>query len=163
LFARPQTNGVHLVGKLVGHGDQPLYHLIGVYARLARELLPLTQADVGKLAFASYLHCEFDLLEIDFIISKYAGYIVQRSQTDMAAAEQQRKVFGMRISARDEPIKSHGSSEGVHIGRAIRRISAQKFDDVGWARSAFVLVLLRRHDPERLTNIFLMHPDDVVS
>src|SRR5262245_9475309 len=69
----------------------------------------------------------------------------------------------MRISARDEPIKSHGCSEGVHIGRAIRRISAQKFDDVGWARSAFVLVLLRRYDPERLTNIFLMHPDDVVS
>lgn len=49
LFARPQADGVHLVGELAGHRSQQLYQFIGVYAHFARELLPLTQADVGSL------------------------------------------------------------------------------------------------------------------
>lgn len=69
----------------------------------------------------------------------------------------------MRIGASNKPIEGEGIHEGLDVLLALVRVRPKQLHDVGSPRTPFALVLVLGANCERLTDVFLMDPDDDVA
>lgn len=92
LLLRARADFVNEVGDLPSHGDKSSSDQIRISPRFARELLPLTQANLVELVRAPDFHGELDLPRVDVIVRKNASYVVERRKPYVRAASQKQGI-----------------------------------------------------------------------
>ena len=102
VFVRLLPYGGHNVRKLLGHGNQCGDHFVRIETRFSRKILPIAQTNLTELVFTAHFHRELDLLQIDVVVGKNAGDVVERREPYVrAAGQQERVILGMCIRTRN--------------------------------------------------------------
>src|SRR5258708_4610046 len=72
VLARARGCLAYGVGELFRHGTDPADQLVGINVDFLRELPPLAQSNSEQLVFATHLHGELDLVQVDSVIRQDA-------------------------------------------------------------------------------------------
>src|SRR5687767_14259493 len=96
-------------------------------------------------------------MQAAFGIRQNAYYVVERCKPNTACRTmKESKVLRMGVRRCDNPVKYGRVDEPLDVLRRAARVISKKVYDIGYAGSAFILVLVLREDSYRLTDVFLM-------